>query len=52
METFSRLFGGLLAFVYHCFDRFVIQSYLPLLVRPEHIVHFYRPEAVDWLKSR
>ena len=42
METFNRLFGSLLAFVYHCFDRIVIQSYLPLLVRPEHIVHFYR----------
>lgn len=42
METFSRLFGSLLAFVYHCFDRIVIQGYLPLLCRPEHIVHFYR----------
>jgi len=42
METFSRLFAGLLAFVYHCFDRIVIQSYLPLLSRPEHIVYLYR----------
>ncbi len=42
MEVFSRLFGSLLAFVYHCFDRLVIQGYLPLLCRPEHLVHFYR----------
>jgi hypothetical protein len=42
METFAKLFGSLLAFVYHCFDRIVIQGYLPLLTRPEHIVHFFR----------
>lgn len=42
METFSKLFGNLLLFVYHCFDRIVIQGYLPLLTRPEHIVHFFR----------
>jgi hypothetical protein len=42
METFSKLFGGLLVLVYHCFDRVVIQGYLPLLTRPEHIVHFFR----------
>ena len=42
MEPFLKLFGSLLAFVYHCFDRIVIQGYLPLLTRPEHIVHFFR----------
>ena len=42
METFCKLFGSLLAFVYHCFDRIVIQGYLPLLTRPEHIVYFFR----------
>jgi hypothetical protein len=42
METFTKLFGSLLALVYHCFDRMVIQGYLPLLTRPEHIVHFFR----------
>ena len=42
METFLRLFGSLLALVYHCFDRIVIRGYLPLLSRPEHIVHFFR----------
>ena len=42
MERFEKLFGSLLAFVYHCFDRIVIQGYLPLLTRPEHIGHFFR----------
>jgi hypothetical protein len=42
METFTKLFGSLLTSVYHCFDRIVIQGYLPLLTRPEHIVHFFR----------
>ena len=42
METFCKLFGNLLLFVYHCFDRIVVQGYLPLLTRPEHIVHFFR----------
>ena len=42
METFTKLFGSLLAFVYHCFDRIVIQGYIPLLTRPEHIVYFFR----------
>jgi hypothetical protein len=42
MEQFTKLFGGLLAFVYHCFDRIVIRAHLPLLTRPENIVHFFR----------
>ena len=28
MELFNKLFGNLLAFVYHCFDRIVIHGYL------------------------
>jgi hypothetical protein len=42
MGTFCKLFGSLPAFVCHCFDRIVIQGCLPLLTRPEHIVHFFR----------
>jgi len=42
MESFDKLLGSLLSWVYHCFDRVVIQGYLPLLTRPEHIVHFFR----------
>ena len=29
METFMKLFEKLLVFVYHCFDRIVIQGHLP-----------------------
>ena len=42
MDLFTRLFGDLLAFVYHCFDRIVIHGYLTGLSRPEHVVHFFR----------
>jgi len=42
MEEFTTVFGGLLAFVYHCFDRIVIRRHLPLLTRQENIVHFFR----------
>jgi len=42
MEDFARLFGSLLTFAYHCFDRIVIRGHLPLLIRPENIVHFFR----------
>jgi hypothetical protein len=42
MEEFAQLFGSLLSFVYHCFDRIVILGHLPLLTRPENIVHFFR----------
>jgi hypothetical protein len=39
METFAKLFGRFLVFIYHCFDRIVIQGYLRLLTR--HSVHFF-----------
>jgi len=42
MEEFSQLFGNLLAFVYHCFDRMVIHGYLSGLSRPEQVVYFVR----------
>jgi hypothetical protein len=42
MELFTRLFGDLLIFVYHCFDRIVIHGYLSGLSRPEQVVHFVR----------
>ena len=34
MELFAKLFGSLLVFVYHCFDRIVIHGYLTRLVAP------------------
>ena len=58
METFAKLFGSLVVFVYHCFDRMVILGHLPLLTRPEHIVHFFRdvhktyPITKDALRKR
>src|SRR5436853_7335595 len=42
MDAFTRLFGKLLLFVYHCFDRIVINGYLNGLSRPEQVVHFVR----------
>jgi hypothetical protein len=42
MECFTKLFGHLLLFVYHCFDRMVIHGYLSGLSRPEHVVYFVR----------
>ena len=42
MEEFIQLFGNLLAFVYHCFDRIVIHGYLSGLSRPEQMVYFVR----------
>src|SRR5487761_1678813 len=42
MDAFTRLFGKLLVFVYHCFDRIVINGYLNGLSRPEQVVHFVR----------
>jgi len=42
MEEFIQLFGNLLAFVYHGFDRIVIHGYLSGLSRPEQVVYFVR----------
>ena len=42
METFTKLFGSLLVFVYHCFDRIVIHGYLSGLSRPDQVVYFFR----------
>ena len=39
MELFTKLFGDLLLFVYHCFERIVIHGYLSGLSRPEQVVH-------------
>lgn len=42
MDSFLQLFGTMIAFTYHCFDRIVIRGYLSMLSRPEHIVYFFR----------
>ena len=41
MDLFTQLFAGLLAFVYHCFDRIVIYGYLSGLSRSERLVNFF-----------
>ena len=42
METFNKLFARMLVFIYHCFDRIVINGYLSMLSRPENVVYFFR----------
>jgi hypothetical protein len=42
MELFIKLFGDLVVFVYHCFDRIVIHGYLSGLSRPEQVAYFLR----------
>ena len=49
METFTKLFGSLLLFVYHCFDRIVIHGYLSGLSRPGQVVHFLPPQQNLWV---
>jgi hypothetical protein len=39
MDVFTKLFGHLLVFVYHCFDRIVIHGYLSGLSRPAQVAH-------------
>jgi hypothetical protein len=42
VETFTKLFGSLLLFVYHCFDRVVINGYLSGLSRPGQVAYFFQ----------
>jgi hypothetical protein len=42
MGLFAELFGDLVAFVYHCFDRIVIHGYRTGLSRPDQVAHFLR----------
>ena len=43
LKFWSKLYGSLIVFVYHCFDRVVIHGYLSGLSRPEQVVYFFRP---------
>ena len=42
METLMRLFGSMIVFMYHCFDRIVINGYISILSRPESVVYFFK----------
>jgi hypothetical protein len=37
-----QIFAPMILFVYHCFDRIVINGYLSMLSRPENVVYFFR----------
>ena len=41
-RAYFELFGKLLVFVYHCFDRIVVNGYLSGLSRAEQAVYFFR----------
>ena len=45
-----KLFSGPLLFVYHCFDRIVINGYLSGLSRPDQAVDFFSPD--HWRANR
>jgi hypothetical protein len=42
MESLLQLFGAMVMFTYHCFDRLVINGYLSMLSRPEQVVYLFR----------
>jgi hypothetical protein len=42
MEALIKLFGRKIVFIYHCFDRIVINGYLSMLSRPDQIVYFFK----------
>ena len=41
METLIQMFKPMIVFVYHCFDRIVINGYISMLSRPESLVYFF-----------
>ena len=41
METLIQILSPMLVFIYHCFDRIVINGYISMLSRPENVVHFF-----------
>ena len=42
METLIQIFSPMMGFIYHCFDRIVINGYISMLSRPENVVYFFR----------
>jgi hypothetical protein len=41
METLIQIFAPMMGFLYHCFDRIVINGYISMLSRPENVVYFF-----------
>jgi hypothetical protein len=52
MELFTRVLGGLLVFVYHCFDRVVIHGYLSGLSRLGQVAYFFREVVGEQVISK
>ena len=46
METLMKIFAPMLVFVYHCFDRIVVNGYLSMLSRPGNLVYFFSRSLV------
>jgi hypothetical protein len=42
MEALIQIFSPMMGFLYHCFDRIVINGYISMLSRPENVVYFFR----------
>jgi len=42
MEAFIQRFGSVLQFSYSCFDRIVINGYLPMFQNEANLVYFFR----------
>lgn len=42
MEALIQIFSPMIGFLYHCFDRIVINGYISMLSRPENVVYFFR----------
>jgi hypothetical protein len=42
MQLFLKLFEPYLQWCYHCFDRIVINGYLPFLARENNVAYFFR----------
>jgi hypothetical protein len=42
MEILMQIFAPMIVFVYHCFDRIVINGYISMLSRPENVVYFFQ----------
>jgi hypothetical protein len=40
--NFDSIFLPMMGFMYHCFDRIVINGYISMLSRPENVVYFFR----------
>lgn len=51
METLIQIFSPMIGFLYHCFDRIVINGNISMLSRPEHIVYFFRTAMPWWAQQ-